>query len=97
MRGVVHLENEVIENYQRDEKMMILIFAQWCINHNLDPKQVYEQAYPNQKNNTALNDAIEHTVTKEESDYIATDTLLAVLSMFGNEELAFVISEMKKG
>ena len=23
---------QVIKNYQRDEQMMILVFAQWCIN-----------------------------------------------------------------
>lgn len=93
------MNNDVIKNYQRDEEMMILIFAQWCINNNLDPLQLYGQAYPHQKENEALKNAIEATLSKEESDHIPTETLLTVLSMFGNEELAFVVSEMvmKKG
>ncbi len=91
------MKNEVIEKYQRDEEMMILIFAQWCINHDLDPKLIYQQAYPNQVENVALNEALLHTVSKAESDYISTDTLITVLSMFGNEELAFVVSNIKKG
>ncbi len=44
----------MIENYQNDEKMMILIFAQWCINHDLDPKEMYKRAYPAQGENHAL-------------------------------------------
>ncbi|MFN7250300.1 MAG: hypothetical protein ACK4M9_05840 [Anaerobacillus sp.] len=90
------MKNDVVENYQRDEEMMILIFAQWCINHDLNPVEIYERAYPQQKANDALKNAMENTVPKEESNYIPTETLLAVLSMFGNEELAFICSEMKK-
>ncbi|WP_260048872.1 hypothetical protein [Oceanobacillus kimchii] len=37
---------EVIRQYQEDEKRMVLIFAQWCINHQLDPFAVYGEAYP---------------------------------------------------
>jgi hypothetical protein len=90
------MNNDVIKNYQRDEEMMILIFAQWCINHDLNPVEIYERAYPQQKANDSLINAIENTVPKEDSDYISTETLLAVLSMFGNEELAFICSELKK-
>jgi hypothetical protein len=87
------LEEQIIANYMRDEKMMILIFAQWCINNDLDPVKLYEKAYPNQIDNTALKDAIELTVPKSEAGEISTQTVLNVLSMFGNEELAFLVSE----
>lgn len=91
------MKNEVIENYQRDEEMMILIFAQWCTNNELNPIELYKRAYPQQKANESLTKAMESTVPKEESDEISTETLLAVLSMFGNEDLAFICSEeMKK-
>lgn len=86
-------QERIIQSYQRDEKMMILIFAQWCINHNLDPEELYLTAYPDQHNNHALKEAIELTVPKEEAGEIADDTLLGVLSLFGNEDLAFVVTE----
>ncbi|WP_220127308.1 hypothetical protein [Halobacillus locisalis] len=76
--------------------MMILLFAQWCINHDLDPVDIYQQAYPYQAKNTELIDALELTVSKKESDHIDSETLLDVLSMYGNDDLAFVVSEYIK-
>ncbi|MBM7602271.1 hypothetical protein JOC75_000241 [Metabacillus crassostreae] len=87
------VENKIIENYQKDENMMILIFAQWCVNHSLDPYEIYVKAYPNQQQNPALKQAIDLTVSKEEAGEIPDQTLLNVLSLFGNEDLAFVVSE----
>lgn len=88
------LEEAIIRNYQRDEHMMILVFAQWCINHSLDPREVYHRAYPQQNaDNPALLQALELTVPKEEAGEIPDDTLLGVLSLFGNEELAFIVTE----
>jgi hypothetical protein len=87
------LEEQIIANYTRDEKMMILIFAQWCINNDLDPVDLYEKAYPSQVGNVALKDAMELTVPKIEAGDISTQTVLNVLSLFGNEELAFLVSE----
>lgn len=86
-------DEEVIRKYQEGEKMMILLFAQWCINHDLDPEAVYKEAYPYQAKNTELEDALELTVTKKESDHIDHETMLEVLSMYGNDDLAFVVSE----
>ncbi|MBH0231407.1 hypothetical protein [Halobacillus yeomjeoni] len=86
-------EEEVIKNYQKGEKMMILLFAQWCINHELDPVDIYKEAYPHQGENKELIDALELTVTKEESDPIDSETLLEALSLYGNDDLAFVVSE----
>ena len=87
------LESKIIDSYRKDEKMMILIFAQWCINHGLDPEQLYKKAYPNQSKNQSLKEALELTVPKEEAGVIADHTLLGVLSLFGNEDLAFVVTE----
>jgi len=86
-------EQRVIENYQNDEKMMILIYAQWCINHDLDPKELYEKAYPNQLQNDALIEALDLTVSKQEADEIDDQTVLNVLQLFGNDDLAFIVQE----
>ncbi|PMC39115.1 hypothetical protein CJ195_04025 [Bacillus sp. UMB0899] len=87
------VEQKIIENYQKDEQMMILIFAQWCVNHDLDPTEVYVRAYPNQPANYALKQTIDLTVPKEESEHIPDQTLLNVLSLYGNDELALVVTE----
>ncbi|WP_203362615.1 hypothetical protein [Bacillus sp. REN10] len=87
------LEKQIIENYQRDEQMMILVFAQWCVNHDLNPEELYGRAYPQQMANPTLQQAIDLTVPKEEAGDIHYDTLLNVLSLFGNEELAFIVTE----
>lgn len=87
------LEDQIIRNYQRDEQMMILVFAQWCVNHDLDPNELYLRAYPQQTANHPLQQAIDMTVPKEEAGDISDETLLGVLSLFGNEDLAFVVTE----
>lgn len=87
------MQDQIIQNYQRDEHMMILVFAQWCVNHDLDPAELYMRAYPQQGANHALQHAIDLTVPKHEAGEIADETLLGVLSLFGNEDLAFVVNE----
>lgn len=87
------LEEKIIENYQGQEKMMILVFAQWCINHDLEPEEIYLRAYPNQSANPALREAIELTVPKDEAGEVSDETLLGVLSLFGNDDLSFVVTE----
>jgi hypothetical protein len=87
------IEEKIIENYQGEENMMILIFAQWCVNHDLDPEVLYLQAYPKQSANPALKEALELTVSKAEAGEIGDQTLLGVLSLFGNDDLAFVVTE----
>ncbi|MEH7075712.1 hypothetical protein [Neobacillus drentensis] len=87
------LEEKIIENYRGEEKMMILVFAQWCVNHDLNPEELYLRAYPNQAANPALREAIELTVPKEEAGEVGNQTLLGVLSLFGNDDLAFVVTE----
>jgi hypothetical protein len=87
------LEKQIIEQYKADEGMMILVFVQWCVNHNLDAEAVYQKAYPNQAENPLLKQMLENAVSKEEAGDISDDTVLQVLSMFGNDDLAFVVSE----
>lgn len=87
------MEEKVIESYQNDEKMMILIYAQWCINNDLEPRTLYKQAYPSQMNNNPLKEALELTVSKKESDEIPDSTVLNVLQLFGNDDLAFIVQE----
>lgn len=87
------IEKQIIANYQSDEKMMILIWAQWCINNDLDPKIMYMETYPNQLDNPALREALALTVSKEESDHIDDQVVLNVLQVFGNDDLAFTVQE----
>lgn len=87
------MERHIVEQYRQDEQMMVLVFAQWCVNHDLDPASVYLHAYPDQKENPILHQAMELTVPKEEAGDIADETLLNVLSLYGNEDLAFVVTE----
>ncbi|WP_309088110.1 hypothetical protein [Domibacillus sp.] len=87
------LEDHIINQYKQDEHMMVLVFAQWCVNHDLDPADLYKRAYPSQKKNDVLNQAVELTVPKEEAGHISDETLLNVLSLYGNDDLAFVVSE----
>ncbi|ASN07150.1 hypothetical protein [Virgibacillus necropolis] len=87
------MEERVIESYQNDEKMMILIYAQWCINNDLEPRSLYEQAYPSQMKNNALDEALELTVPKKESEEIPDSTVMNVLQLFGNDDLAFIVQE----
>ncbi|TVX93839.1 hypothetical protein [Paenibacillus agilis] len=87
------MEEQIIRTYQQEENMMILVFAQWCINNKLDPVALYQKAYPKQEDNQLLQQAMGLTVSKEEAGDIPDDTVLAVLSLFGNEELAFVVTE----
>ncbi|MEG9297751.1 hypothetical protein V6B33_14895 [Mangrovibacillus sp. Mu-81] len=90
------IEDKIISNYQKDENMMILVFAQWCVNKDLDPAEIYKKAYPQQGTNPALQQGIDLTVPKEESEEIPDSTLLGVLSLFGNTDLAIVVSEAIK-
>ncbi|MCT2534914.1 hypothetical protein NC661_17730 [Aquibacillus koreensis] len=85
------LEKKIIDQYQQDENMMILVFAQWCVNNDLDPEQLYLEAYPKQRGNLALQKTLELTVSKEEADEIPTESVLGVLQLFGNDDLAFIV------
>ncbi|WP_246097038.1 hypothetical protein [Psychrobacillus soli] len=82
--------DKVILQYQEDENVMIQLFARWCANHQLDALTLYAQAYPQQEKNLLLEKAVEEM--DEDTLTIDTETLLNVLQLFGNEDLAFVVS-----
>ncbi|HLR14710.1 MAG TPA: hypothetical protein VK144_02725 [Bacillota bacterium] len=91
-----HLSDEskyVIEQYQEKERLMIIIFAQWCIDHDFDPVDIYTKAYPKQGKNDQLADVLEEPLEKEKPSSIDIDTLFEVLQLYGNEDLAIVIQE----
>ena len=83
--------DKVISQYQEDENVMIQLFASWCANHQLDALTLYTQAYPEQEKNVLLEKAVEEM--DKDSLSVETETLLNVLQLFGNEDLAFVVSE----
>ncbi|MCJ1909612.1 hypothetical protein [Planococcus ruber] len=92
------MENEnreewIIKKYQQDEQMMIQLFVQWCMNHQLDPMAVYQKAYPYQEKNAALQTAIEEANAETADLEISHATMLEVLQLFGNDDLAFAVAE----
>lgn len=84
------VDEQVIQKYQEDEQVMIQLFIHWCINHELDPNQLYTLAYPDQLENPALFKVLKELDDTEKID-ISDETMLDVLQMFGNEDLAFVV------
>lgn len=81
----------IIKKYQQDEQIMVQLFVQWCINYQLNPAELYQRAYPQQLQSSVLTAAIDQA-DGEELD-LSHETLLDVLQMFGNDDLAFVVSE----
>ncbi|OHX52465.1 hypothetical protein BB776_02300 [Planococcus salinarum] len=81
----------IIKKYQQDEAVMIQLFVNWAMRNDLDPVQLYQRAYPSQIKNEALLLAVEETESFDME--IGDDTLLELLQMFGNDDLAFVVSE----
>lgn len=88
------MKNKVIEQYEADENMMIQIYVQWCINHDIDPVALYEKAYPTQESNELLI-KIAEGAEKNVLD-VDTEAVLNVLQIFGNDDLAFEVSEAEK-
>ncbi|QQK81366.1 hypothetical protein HUG20_16600 [Salicibibacter cibi] len=87
------IEKQVVDQYRQDENMMILVFAQWCVNQDLDPHNLYKRAHPDQPINGELEKTLELTVPKKEAGEIEDETILGVLSMFGNSDLAMAVTE----
>lgn len=87
-----NMSDQVIKKYQEDEQIMIRLFVQWCTNNKLDPMKLYLQAYPEQLENLALKQVLDD---KEQEDPIDIDneTMLDVLQLFGNDDLAFIVAD----
>ena len=86
------MDEQVIKKYQEDEQVMIQLFVQWCLNYELDPNELYARAYPEQLVNLALQETVKEMDGDEPID-IGNETMLDVLQLFGNDELAFVVTE----
>ncbi|TFE00115.1 hypothetical protein [Jeotgalibacillus sp. R-1-5s-1] len=84
------MEQYIIQKYQEDEKIMVLLFIQWCQEQNLDPEKLYKEAYPTQPANSLLKQLIEDQVSTDLE--IDAGTLINVMQVFGNDDLAHVIS-----
>src|SRR5699024_12068986 len=85
------VDERVIENYQKDEQMMILIFAQWCVNNEVDANELYKRAYPEQASNQLLANIFKETLEAGKSDQVDDTTVFSVLEIFGNSDLAFEV------
>lgn len=83
----------IIEQYKNDEQMMVLIFVQYCVNNDIDPYDVYQEAYPTQGVNPSIADALEEVVPKKESEEISLEIVQHILQVFGNDDLAFVLQK----
>lgn len=81
----------IIKKYQQDEAVMIQVFVDWALRNDLDPVELYQRAYPSQVKNEALLLAVEEADSFDME--IDDTTLLELLQMFGNDDLAFVVSE----
>ncbi len=85
------MDDRIIQQYKEDEYIMIQLFVQWCMNHDLNPTELYDLAYPGQMKNEALLQAMEDS--EKGSLEVDTETVLHVLQLFGNDDLAFIVSE----
>ncbi len=84
-------EEQVIENYQKDERMMVLVFAQWCVNNEVDANELYKRAYPEQQTNALLVEAFKEATEAGKTDQVDDITVFSVLEIFGNSDLAFEV------
>lgn len=83
----------VIEQYQEKERLMVQVYVQWCVNHDVDPVEIYEKAYPQQEKNGILAEVVEEGMEIEDPSSIDIATLFEVLQLYGNEDLAIAIQE----
>ncbi|HEX5564971.1 MAG TPA: hypothetical protein VFX34_08420 [Sporosarcina sp.] len=87
-----NIDEQIIQKYREDETLMIRLFVQWCLNNELDPHALYKKAYPYQMENAALQEVIESDDGFDDL-HIDNETMLDVLQLFGNEDLAFVVTD----
>ncbi|WP_088006812.1 hypothetical protein [Indiicoccus explosivorum] len=84
------MDEQIIRKYREEEEVMIRLFVQWCRSRDIDPAALYTEAYPQQPANPILQAAMEH---EDEEIDVSTDTMLEVLQLFGNDDLAFAVAE----
>ena len=86
------IDEQVIQKYQEDEQLMIQLFVQWCVNHELNPNELYARAYPEQPENASLQKEVKEMDNVDPLE-IDNETMMDILQLFGNYDLAFVLSE----
>lgn len=86
------IDEQVIQKYQQDEQLMIRLFVQWCANNDVNPHELYSRAYPEQQENETMKKIIEEAKFEEEID-IDNETMMDVLQLFGNDDLAFILTD----
>ncbi|TFE01627.1 hypothetical protein [Jeotgalibacillus salarius] len=84
------IEAYIIQKYQEDEQIMVRIFIQWCHERDLNPEKIYHEAYPSQPPNKLLKELTEEKEAFEMT--IDSGTLINVLQVFGNDDLAHTVS-----
>lgn len=87
-----NIDQQIIEKYREDETLMVRLFVQWCANYCLNPQLLYQQAYPAQSANEVLKEVIDSEEGFDEL-HIDDETMLDVLQLFGNDDLAFVVAD----
>lgn len=87
------LQEFIIKKYQDEERTMVHLFIEWCREHKHDPHTVYQLAYPDQPENAIVTELMKE-LSEQAPIHIPDHTLLEVLQLFGNDELAFVITEL---
>ncbi|NYF25284.1 hypothetical protein [Sporosarcina sp. JAI121] len=87
-----NIDEQIIQKYQEDEQLMIRLFVQWCSNNELNPHALYGRAYPDQQENETMKKIIEEAKFEDQID-IDNETMLDVLQLFGNDDLAFILSD----
>lgn len=86
------IDEQIIEKYKEEEKLMVRLFVEWCSNYQVDPHTLYNKAYPEQPNNPLLQSVLDEISDDEKLD-IDNETMLDVLQMFGNYDLAFIVTD----
>lgn len=87
------IQDFIIQKYQDEERTMVHLFIEWCRNHDYDPHKIYHRAYPEQAKNPILTEILQE-LDDQKPIHIPNRTLLEILQMFGNDELAFVITDL---
>ncbi|WP_391209114.1 hypothetical protein [Psychrobacillus sp. L4] len=85
------MKDKIIQQYEEDENIMIRLFAHWCANHDINAATLYKNAYPHQHENGILLNIMKET--EKDNLQVDTETVIHVLQLFGNEDLAFEVSK----
>lgn len=82
----------IIERYQAGEAEMILLFVEWYHNYDLNSLEIYREAYPNQEFPEKLIEMNQELIESKEAVQIEKSLLLEVLQLYGNDNLAYVVT-----